>query len=220
MYEVPLFKTINLNDFKEKVYEDIIFNREYKYDYISNIFYPLNDQKLDKDEKIIFKLNQESKYNKKAALVVLYNTYERNDEEEPIKDDNNNSDEEMKYNNNQSITKNNKKDSNDLDDITIDNLAYFKNNEIMIEITKYDNFIQENISLYLLNLSNKQKDTLNISFNKMNSIEDILKTTNNPYIFDTLNYFNNIFILLGNLIFKLIFSKKKIFFKYKLINIY
>ena len=109
MYEVPLFKTINLNDFKEKVYEIIIFNREYKYDYISNIFYPLNDQKLDKDEKIIFKLNQESKYNKKAALVVLYNTYERNDEEEPIKDDNNNSDEEMKYNNNQSITKNNKK---------------------------------------------------------------------------------------------------------------
>ena len=56
MYEVPLFKTINLNDFKEKVYEDIIFNREYKYDYISNIFYPLNDQKLDKDEKINFKL--------------------------------------------------------------------------------------------------------------------------------------------------------------------
>ena len=218
VYEVPLFKTINLNDFKEKVYEDIIFNREYKYDYISNIFYPLNDQKLDKDEKIIFKLNQESKYNKKAALVVLYNTYERNDEEEPIKDDNNNSDEEMKYNNNQSITKNNKKDSNDLDDITIDNLAYFKNNEIMIEITKYDNFIQENISLYLLNLSNKQKDTLNISFNKMNSIEDILKTTNNHYILDTLNYFNNIFILLGNLI--LMFSKKKIFFKYKLINIY
>ena len=63
----------------------------------------------------------------------------------------------------------------------------------MIEITKYDNFIQENISLYLLNLSNKQKHNLNISFNKMNSIEDVLKTTNNPYILDTLNYFNNIF---------------------------
>ena len=29
VYEVPLFKTINLNDFKEKVYEEIIFNREY-----------------------------------------------------------------------------------------------------------------------------------------------------------------------------------------------
>ena len=192
VYEVPLFKTINLNDLNEKVYEDTIFSREYKYDYISNIFYPLNDLKLDKDENIIFKLNQESKYNKKGALVVLDNIYENKDEEESIKDDNN-SDEEMKDNNNQNIIKNLKNDSNDLDDITKDNLAYFKNNEIMIEITKYDNFIQENISLYLLNLSNKQKDNLNISFNKMNSIEDVLKTTNNPYILDTLNYFNNIF---------------------------
>ena len=70
---MPLFKTINLNDLNEKVYEDTIFSREYKYDYISNIFYPLNDLKLDKDENIIFKLNQESKYNKKGALVVLDN---------------------------------------------------------------------------------------------------------------------------------------------------
>ena len=34
IYEVPLFKTINLNDLNEKVYEDTIFSREYKYDYI------------------------------------------------------------------------------------------------------------------------------------------------------------------------------------------
>ena len=49
----PLFKTINLNDLNEKVYEDTIFSREYKYDYIGNIFYPLNDTRLDKDENIM-----------------------------------------------------------------------------------------------------------------------------------------------------------------------
>ena len=58
VYEVPLFKTIDLNELNEKVYEDTIFSREYKYDYISNIFYPLNDLKLDKDENIIFKISQ------------------------------------------------------------------------------------------------------------------------------------------------------------------
>lgn len=113
----------------------------------------------------------------------------------------------MKYNNNQSITKNNKKDSNDLDDITIDNLAYFKNNEIMIEITKYNNFIQENISIYLLNLSNHQNsreylennNNLNnnigniIGPDKFHNLKDIIKATDNIHILELINHFNNIF---------------------------
>ena len=173
VYEVPLFKTIDLNELNEKVYEDTIFSREYKYDYISNIFYPLNDLRLDKDENIIFKLNQESKYNKKNSLIVLDNIYQ-NKEEEPIKDNNNN-DEEINVNNNQSNINNIKNNLNDIDDISKDDLAYFKGNEIMIEITKYNSFIQENISLYLLNLSNRQKNNLNISSSKINSVRRCIK---------------------------------------------
>ena len=184
IYEVPLFKTINLNDLNEKVYEDTIFSREYKYDYISNVFYPLNDQRLDKDENIIFKLNQKSKFNNKGSLVVLDNT-KIEDNEDKMDDDN----EEMIDNNND-ININNFK--NDVKDISKEDLAYFKNNEIMIEITKYDNFIQENISLFLLNLSNNQNNN-EIKNTNINSIENILKTTENPYILDTINYFNNIF---------------------------
>ena len=184
IYEVPLFKTINLNDLNEKVYEDTIFSREYKYDYISNVFYPLNDQRLDKDENIIFKLNQKSKFNHKGSLVVLDNT-KIEDNEDKMDEDN----EEMTDNNND-IKINNFK--NDVKDISKEDLAYFKNNEIMIEITKYDNFIQENISLFLLNLSNNQNNN-DIKNNNINSIENILKTTENPYILDTINYFNNIF---------------------------
>jgi hypothetical protein len=189
IYEVPLFKTINLNDLNEKVYEDTIFSREYKYDYISNIFYPLNDQRLDKDENIIFKLNQKSKYNNKGSLVVLDNTKIEDNEEDKIEEDN----EEMtdNNNNNNDIVINNFK--NDAKDIPKEDLAYFKNNEIMIEITKYDNFIQENISLFLLNLSNNQNNSDIKNNNNINSIENILKTTDNPYILDTINYFNNIF---------------------------
>ena len=184
IYEVPLFKTINLNDLNEKVYEDTIFSREYKYDYISNVFYPLNDQRLDKDENIIFKLNQKSKFNNKGSLVVLDNT-KIEDNEDKMDEDN----EEMTDNNND-ININNFK--NEVKDISKEDLAYFKNNEIMIEITKYDNFIQENISLFLLNLSNNQNNN-DIKNNNINSIENILKTTENPYILDTINYFNNIF---------------------------
>ena len=190
IYEVPLFKTINLNDLNEKVYEDTIFSREYKYDYISNVFYPLNDQRLDKDENIIFKLNQKSKYNNKGSLVVLDNTKIEDNEEDKIEEDN----EEMtdnNNNNNNEIVINNFK--NDTKDIPKEDLAYFKNNEIMIEITKYDNFIQENISLFLLNLSNNQNNSDIKNNNNINSIENILKTTDNPYILDTINYFNNIF---------------------------
>ena len=65
----------------------------------------------------------------------------------------------------------------------------------MIEITKYDNFIEENISLFLLNLSNNQNNYNNSSKNNnnINTIEDIIKSTNNIHILDTLNHFNNIF---------------------------
>ena len=184
IYEVPLFKTINLNDLNEKVYEDTIFSREYKYDYISNVFYPLNDQRLDKDENIIFKLNQKSKFNHKGSLVVLDNT-KIEDNEDKMDEDN----EEMTDNN---IENNINNFKNDVKDISKEDLAYFKNNEIMIEITKYDNFIQENISLFLLNLSNNQNNS-EIKNTNINSIENILKTTENPYILDTINYFNNIF---------------------------
>ena len=35
VYEVPLFKTINMTDLNGKVYEDTIFSQEFKYDCIS-----------------------------------------------------------------------------------------------------------------------------------------------------------------------------------------
>ena len=184
IYEVPLFKTINLNDLNEKVYEDTIFSREYKYDYISNVFYPLNDQRLDKDENIIFKLNQKSKFNHKGSLVVLDNT--------KIEDNEDKMDEVNEEMTDKNIETNINNFKNDVKDISKEDLAYFKNNEIMIEITKYDNFIQENISLFLLNLSNNQNNN-EIKNTNINSIENILKTTENPYILDTINYFNNIF---------------------------
>ena len=185
IYEVPLFKTLNLTDLNGKVYEDTIFSREFKYDFISSVFYPMNEQKIKNEENIIFKLNQNSKYYSKGALVVIDNDKEKiesNDlnEEMNIKDSNTND-------NKLDINKNDSKENSD-------DVVYFNNNEIMIEITKYDNFIEENISLFLLNLSNNQNDnnSQNIN-NNINTIEDIIKSTNNIHILDTLNHFNNIF---------------------------
>ena len=200
IYEVPLFKALNLNDLNEKVYEDSIFSREYKYDFISNIFYPLNDLKINKEENIIFKLNQKSKYDSKGALIVIDNENnkrenieeknEENDEEEMIDDNNINNN----INNNNKI--NNFKNY-DKENGSNDNLLYFKsNNEIMVEITKYDNYIEENISLFLLNLSNTQDNNCNYNNNtnmNINTIEDIIKSTDNPHILDAINHFNNIF---------------------------
>lgn len=93
------------------------------------------------------------------------------------------------------INKKNDKDKKDLKENSEENGTYFNNNEIMIEITKYDNFIEENISLFLLNLSNNQNNYNNSSKNNnnINTIEDIIKSTNNIRILDTLNHFNNIF---------------------------
>jgi len=183
IYEVPLFKTLNLTDLNGKIYEDTIFSREFKYDFISSVFYPMNEQKIKNEENIIFKLNQNSKYYSKGALVVIDNDKEKiesNDlnEEMNIKDSNDNK---------LDINKNDSKENSD-------DVVYFNNNEIMIEITKYDNFIEENISLFLLNLSNNQNDnnSQNIN-NNINTIEDIIKSTNNIHILDTLNHFNIIF---------------------------
>ena len=77
----------------------------------------------------------------------------------------------------------------------------------MIEISKYNDFIQENISLFLLNLSNEQNkiETLinyddlrklyNIDKNNtiLSSLSEIIKTTENIHILDLINHFNNIF---------------------------
>ena len=183
IYEVPLFKTLNLTDLNGKIYEDTIFSREFKYDFISSVFYPMNEQKIKNEENIIFKLNQNSKYYSKGALVVIDNDKEKiesNDlnEEMNIKDSNDNK---------LDINKNDSKENSD-------DVVYFNNNEIMIEITKYDNFIEENISLFLLNLSNNQNDNNSQNINNdINTIEDIIKSTNNIHILDTLNHFNNIF---------------------------
>ena len=199
IYEVPLFKALNLNDLNENVYEDSIFSREYKYDYISNIFYPLNYLKINKEENIIFKLNQKSKYNSKGALVVIDG---ENNKRENIEEKNEENDEEELIDNNDNNDNNNNNDykinnfkNNDKENNLKDNLVYFKNNnEIMVEITKYNNFIEENISLFLLNLSNMQDNNGNHNMNmNINTIEDIIKSTDNPHILDTINHFNNIF---------------------------
>ena len=77
----------------------------------------------------------------------------------------------------------------------------------MIEISKYNDFIQENISLFLLNLSNEQNrienlinyDTLNKHYNTdqndiiLSSPTEIIKTTENIHVLDLINHFNNIF---------------------------
>ena len=187
VYEVPLYKTINMTDLNGKFYEDTIFTREFKYDFISNIFYPFHEQKIIKEENIIFKLNQTSKYYNKGTLVLIDNN---NNDNEKI--DSNEISEEINMNN---INKKNDKDKKDLKENSEENGTYFNNNEIMIEITKYDNFIEENISLFLLNLSNNQNNYNNSSKNNnnINTIEDIIKSTNNIHILDTLNHFNNIF---------------------------
>ena len=186
VYEVPLYKAINMSDLNGKYYEDIIFSREFKYDFISNVFYPFHEQNIKKEENIIFKLNQASKYFNKGTLVLIDNDNEKE------KIDSNDINEEINMNTNNNINNNNKIDTKEN---TEENGAYFNNNEIMIEITKCDNFIEENISLFLLNLSNNQNNYNNFqNYNtNINTIEDIIKSTNNIHILDTLNQFNNIF---------------------------
>ena len=106
VYEVPLYKTINMTDLNGKFYEDTIFTREFKYDFISNIFYPFHEQKIIKEENIIFKLNQTSKYYNKGTLVLIDNN---NNDNEKI--DSNEISEEINMNN---INKKNDKDKKDM----------------------------------------------------------------------------------------------------------
>ena len=177
LLETPLYKRINLNKLNNKIYEETMINTKIKYDVFS-IFFPQNDRCLNKDNNLIFNLNMKSNYNNHGVLLFDDNTFLMNGNKE----------EEKIYN----IKK--------YDSI-------FLNPEIMIEISKYNDFIQENISLFLLNLSNEQNkienlinyDALNKHYNNDNnniilsSITEIIKTTENIHILDLINHFNNIF---------------------------
>ena len=137
-YEIPLYKTINLNELNNKLYEDTILNSEIKYDVFNSIFFPQNDKCLNKDNDLIFNLNQKMAHKTNGILLFDDNNKyinmgeEKNNKKE--KDENENNLNHNNFNNNYANLKNTKKS------------IYFKNNEIMLEITKYNNFIQENIS--------------------------------------------------------------------------
>ena len=177
LLETPLYKRINLNKLNNKIYEETMINTKIKYDVFS-IFFPQNDRCLNKDDNLIFNLNMKSNYNNHGVLLFDDNTFLMS----------RNKEEEKIYN----IKK--------YDSI-------FLNPEIMIEISKYNDFIQENISLFLLNLSNEQNkienlinyDALSKPYNNDNnniilsSITEIIKTTENIHILDLINHFNNIF---------------------------
>ena len=177
LLETPLYKRINLNKLNNKIYEETMINTKIKYDVFS-IFFPQNDRCLNKDDNLIFNLNMKSNYNNHGVLLYDDNSFLMS----------RNKEEEKIYN----IKK--------YDSI-------FLNPEIMIEISKYNDFIQENISLFLLNLSNEQNkienlinyDALNKHYNNDNnniilsSITEIIKTTENIHILDLINHFNNIF---------------------------
>ena len=70
-------------------------------------------------------------------------------------------------NNNNNINNNTTTSNTIINNIkNIKKSMHFQNNEIMIEISKYNNFIQDNISLFLLNLSNNQESINNAKCNK------------------------------------------------------
>ena len=230
-YEIPLYKTLNLSELNNKIYEDTLLNGETKYDVFNNIFFPKNDRSLDKENDFIFNLNLKMAHISKGILLLDENKNYINEEEEinnknddsnnninlinfpeihnlhklQINNDRNNTfgHDNMNsfFNNNNTTTSN----SNNNNTKSIKKSFHFENNEIMIEISKYNNFIQDNISLYLLNLSNNQESLNNAkcnikftndstkNFNKINNINEIIKTTNNTHMLDLINHFNNIF---------------------------
>lgn len=229
-YEIPLYKTLHLSELNNKIYEDTIFNSEIKYDVFNSIFFPKNDRYLNKDSDLIFNLNLKMVHNNKSILLLDDNKNYMNIEEELInkkdKEDNNNINliNFPEINNIHKLNINNDTNNsfvNNNINTLLNNSTYytnsfhntknfrksihFKNNEIMIEITKYNNFIQENISLFLLNLSNNQESLNNAksnikldddnlkNINKINDINEIIKATDNTYMLDLINYFNNIF---------------------------
>ena len=178
LLETPLYKRINLNKLNNKIYEETMINTKIKYDVFNSIFFPQNDRCLNKDDNLIFNLNMKSNFNSHGVLLFDDNYFLMSRNKEGGK-----------------INNINKYDS------------IFLNPEIMIEISKYNDFIQENISLFLLNLSNEQNkiETLinyddlrklyNIDKNNtiLSSLSEIIKTTENIHILDLINHFNNIF---------------------------
>ena len=214
-YEIPLYKTIYLNDLNNKLYEDTILNSEIKYDVFNSIFFPQNDRCLNKDTDLIFNLNQKMVHKTNGILLFEENKNINLGEEKINKNEKNENESNISQDINYLLQQEIKKDSNIINNANINYLnnknnkksIYFNNNEIILEITKYNNFIQENISLFLLNLSNNQNSEDNIQNNnksnidieKMNSVEklnnlnDIIKTTDNTHILDLINHFNNIF---------------------------
>ena len=178
LLETPLYKKINLNKLNNKIYEETMINTKIKYDVINSIFFPHNDRCLNKDDNLIFNLNMKSNYNNHGVLLFDDNIFLMSRNKE-----------EGKINN---IKKNE---------------SFFLNPEIMIEISKYNDFIQENISLFLLNLSNEQNkienlinyDSLNKHYNIdknniiLSNLSEIIKTTENIHALDLINHFNNIF---------------------------
>lgn len=178
LFEAPIYKYINLNKLNDKIYEETMINTKIKYDSVNSIFFPQNDRCLNKDNDLIFNLNMKSNYNRHGVLLFNDNIFLLNRDIER---------EKILYN--------------------IKKPEYFLNPEIMIEISKYNDFIQENISLFLLNLSNEQNKIEN-SLNDeplskhnnndknniiLSSINEIIKTTENIHVLDLINHFNNIF---------------------------
>ena len=217
-YEIPLYKTIYLNDLNNKLYEDTILNSEIKYDVFNSIFFPQNDRCLNKDSDLIFNLNQKMVNKKNGILLFDDNKYMNLGEEKINKKEKNENESNINQDIDYLLQQENKKDiniNNNINNINCFNnknnkkSIYFKNTEIMLEITKYNNYIQENISLFLLNLSNNQNSEDNLqnnnnnkliiniekmnSVDKLNNLNDIIKTTDNTHILDLINHFNNIF---------------------------
>ena len=207
-YEVPLYKTLDLNQLNKKLYEDSILNSEIKYDVFNSIFFPENDRFLNKDDDFIFNLNLKKTYNSKGILLfdednnnymnieIEENNIKNKDKEQYIDNDIN----ELNINNfndKKNLTKDNDNiniDNNHFDDFIYNKNTktnFFKNNEIMLEINKYDNFIQENICLYLLNISNQQNGS-NYSQN-INIINNKVKNLiNNDNLNNIISLFKNI----------------------------
>ena len=210
IYEMPLFKTIHLNKLNSKIYEETILNSETKYDAFNSIFFPLNDRNLNKDNDLIFNLNLKGIHDEHGILLFKENKIITKNKEQGINLKNNEINSDMNNNNyldnknenfNDDINANNNYCNNNKSN---KNSIFFENNEIMIEIAKYNNFIQDNISLFLLNLSNEQNNLINnltnsnnndnlSNTNKLNNINEIIKTIDNSYILDLINHFNNIF---------------------------
>jgi hypothetical protein len=178
LFETPLYKRINLNKLNNKIYEETMINTKIKYDVLNSIFFPQNDRCLNKDDNLVFNLNMKPNYNNHGVLLFDDNIFV--------------------------MSKN--KDGGKINNIKKYD-SIFLNPEIMIEISKYNDFIQENISLFLLNLSNEQNrienlinyDTLNKHYNTdqndiiLSSPTEIIKTTENIHVLDLINHFNNIF---------------------------